>query len=444
MNHNLLATDQYKVVSRSSFQDFHFETLTQLYQPFIGTASVSLYTTLVSQLETGNFQQITATQHEQLLITLGINLSEFIDAIKRLEAVALLKSYRKLDDTLMVYELLPAKDGQSFFNDELLSSMLLQYVGDQRFALLVEKFEGNHWSKNEFKELTHSFADVFEKQNLKTSESSLRVSQNDSKKIVIPEKLDYQFMKKILQNSFVNVQDVTKNLETINTIAMMYGLDEMQVVKLIEESFDVAHDRVNWLAFRKLASQKYEFILKNPSMHSDSRGNENKTVEADNFNGNEEKILFQAFQEYAPMEFLSALKEEQGMPSISNEERITISKAVSDGGLPLAVINVLIHYMLVDQQMSSINQKYFEKTALDWMKQKIKTPQQAINYILKRQAGMRKKSTKFQSKGRKPIVEKLPDWAKKQSNEEKSQNISNSEEINQDIKRLMKKINDDH
>ena len=57
---------------------------------------------------------------------------------------------------------------------------------------------------------------------------------------------------------------------------------------------------------------------------------------------------------------------------------------------------------------------------------------------------MRKKSTKFQSKGRKPIVEKLPDWAKKQSNEEKSQNISNSEEINQDIKRLMKKINDDH
>lgn len=451
MSHNILATDFFKVVSKSTPSDFNFETLTQLYQPFIGAVSIALYTTLASILEVGNYSQLKAYQHEQIMITLGISLPDLNDALKKLEAVGLLRSYRdKNDEQNVLYELIPAKNGYDFFDDDLLSGLLMRYVGQQRFAALLEFFEGNHWQSQKFEETTHEFSEVFRVNNL----SQNNVDTSSKKKIQLadklPKTLDYDLLKSLLQRSFVNEQDVFENIRKVNVIAVMYGLDEIQIVKLLEDAMDVVHNKINWQSFGNLAAQNFEFNLK-PDMDTAQKNEKSDDRNVQNTQTNDAKeTLLMTFKEYAPMEFLAAIKHEQEIESISNEERITISKAVNDGKLPPAVINVLIHYMLVDQGMSSLNRKYFETTSLDWIKHKIKTPEEAIDYAINWQKEHSKKNVKtsyniHNSRKRKPFIEKMPYWANKNKDANDNADVSekDSENLNQDIQQLMREINSD-
>lgn len=442
MNHNLLPTDQYKVVSKAVLQDFHFETVSQLYQPFIGATSTSLFLNLSSQLGVGDYNQLTNNLIEDLLITLDINIDDLRESLKKLEAVNLIHTYvNRNDQKIILFELLIPKNGQEFFRDSLLSSMLLQYVGQQRFAFLLDKFEGNHWQVQSFEEVSADFVDAFQ---LPDHQNKVQVNaKQNEKNIKLPSKVNWQLMKQMIQNSFVPGEELVQHTEIINTIAVMYGLDEVQLLRLMENAMDVARNKVNWNRFRSLAVENYEFSLKpdeSKQVHTQTK---------DDSQNNSQSDLITAFENYSPMEFLIALKEEQGIEAISNEERITISNAVSNDNLPPAVINVLIHYMLVDQEMSSLNRKYFERTALDWMKHKIDTPQKAIEYTKKWQYERRKKSTsqgKYNRKiGRKPIIEKMPYWVnQKQTKTQQSQKKqSGNPEVKEQIQDLLNKINHD-
>ena len=106
MNHNLLPTDQYKVVSKAVLQDFHFETVSQLYQPFIGATSTSLFLNLSSQLGVGDYNQLTNNLIEDLLITLDINIDDLRESLKKLEAVNLIHTYvNRNDQKILLFEL---------------------------------------------------------------------------------------------------------------------------------------------------------------------------------------------------------------------------------------------------------------------------------------------------------------------------------------------------
>ena len=245
----------------------------------------------------------------------------------------------------------------------------------------------------------------------------------------------------LLTKTFVNQQSVAQNLQTVNTVAVMYGLDEVQLVRLLEEAVDVNHqDDVNWNRFRALASQQYEFTMK-PGKSDDSDSNVEiqqpsqpvRTADQD---------LIAACEQYAPMEFLTALKDEQGQ-TVTHEEQITIQRAVEAQRLAPAVINVLTHYMLVNENMDSLNQKYFERTANNWLKNKVNTPEKAIAYVREWQKKRQQPQHASRYARRSQYAEKLPAWAQKKENQStiKNQTKDQSVNVNQDISRLMQRIN---
>ncbi|MGX5377356.1 DnaD domain protein [Ligilactobacillus sp. LYQ135] len=437
MGVKLLPTDSFKVVSKATPEAFHFQALTQLYQPFIGSTGVSLYMTLAAKIQLNDFDNLPTFTIKQLLITLSINLSQFEEAKKKLEAVGLIKTYCKNDpaNKLYLYELIPCLDGRNFFDDPLLSSMLMEYVGEYEFTSLLSQYEGNRWNEVQFKETTHRFNEVFQNKNTNVTSVNFQVKKRISN--VLNANLDYKLLKQLLEKTFVNVKEVSSNLATVNTIAVMYGLDEFQILRLLEDSVDVVQNTVNWRTFKSLAAKRFEFELVN----SKSTGKETKAVANPKLSASDQALVASC-EQYSPMEFLNALKEEQGS-SITHEERITISSAVQNNRLNSAVINVLTHYMLVDQGMSSLNQKYFERTANDWLKNQIKTPQQAIEYV--RQWKEKKKKQSFSRSNNRygkqtQFNEKMPSWAAKSSSTA-SENTSTPNKI-QDIQQLMQKIND--
>lgn len=437
---HILATDKFKVVSKALPQEFQFQTLTKLYQPFIGETAVALYMSLIAEIQTGDWNQLPEWNHEQFLVRLGINIQQFTTAKEKLEAVGLIRTQFNAQKHCFLYEMLPAKSGSAFFEDSVLSGLLMEYVGEQQFAQLLNFFEGNHWNRHAFQDVSKKFTDVF---RVKGSSSVTDVPVQSTPVADLKMKLNVQLLKQLLTKTFVNQQSVAQNLQTVNTVAVMYGLDEVQLVRLLEEAVDVNHqDDVNWNRFRALASQQYEFTMK-PGKSDDSDSNVEiqqpsqpvRTADQD---------LIAACEQYAPMEFLTALKDEQGQ-TVTHEEQITIQRAVEAQRLAPAVINVLTHYMLVNENMDSLNQKYFERTANNWLKNKVNTPEKAIAYVREWQKKRQQPQQASRYARRSQYAEKLPAWAQKKKNQStiKNQNQTKgqSANVNQDISRLMQRIN---
>lgn len=435
---HILATDKFKVVSKALPQEFQFQTLTKLYQPFIGETAVALYMSLIAEIQTGDWDQLPEWNHEQFLVRLGINIQQFTTAKEKLEAVGLMRTQFNAQKHCFLYEMLPAKSGSAFFEDSVLSGLLMEYVGEQQFAQLLNFFEGNHWNRHAFQDVSKKLTDVF---RVKGSSSVTDAPVQSTPVADLKMKLNVQLLKQLLTKTFVNQQSVAQNLQTVNTVAVMYGLDEVQLVRLLEEAVDINHqDDVNWNRFRALASQQYEFTMK-PGKSDDSDSNVEiqqpsqpvRTVDQD---------LIAACEQYAPMEFLTALKDEQGQ-TVTHEEQITIQRAVEAQRLAPAVINVLTHYMLVNENMDSLNQKYFERTANNWLKNKVNTPGKAIAYVREWQKKRQQPQHASRYARRSQYAEKLPAWAQKKENQStiKNQTKDQSVNVNQDISRLMQRIN---
>ena len=435
---HILATDKFKVVSKALPQEFQFQTLTKLYQPFIGETAVALYMSLIAEIQTGDWNQLPEWNHEQFLVRLGINIQQFTTAKEKLEAVGLMRTQFNAQKHCFLYEMLPAKSGSAFFEDSVLSGLLMEYVGEQQFAQLLNFFEGNHWNRHAFQDVSKKLTDVF---RVKGSSSVTDAPVQSTPVADLKMKLNVQLLKQLLTKTFVNQQSVAQNLQTVNTVAVMYGLDEVQLVRLLEEAVDINHqDDVNWNRFRALASQQYEFTMK-PGKSDDSDSNVEiqqpsqpvRTVDQD---------LITACEQYAPMEFLTALKDEQGQ-TVTHEEQITIQRAVEAQRLAPAVINVLTHYMLVNENMDSLNQKYFERTANNWLKNKVNTPEKAIAYVREWQKKRQQPQHASRYARRSQYAEKLPAWAQKKENQStiKNQTKDQSVNVNQDISRLMQRIN---
>ena len=435
---HILATDKFKVVSKALPQEFQFQTLTKLYQPFIGETAVALYMSLIAEIQTGDWDQLPEWNHEQFLVRLGINIQQFTTVKEKLEAVGLIRTQFNVQKHCFLYEMLPAKSGSAFFEDSVLSGLLMEYVGEQQFAQLLNFFEGNHWNRHAFQDVSKKLTDVF---RVKDASSVTDAPVQSTPVADLKMKLNVQLLKQLLTKTFVNQQSVAQNLQTVNTVAVMYGLDEVQLVRLLEEAVDVNHqDDVNWNRFRALASQQYEFTMK-PGKSDDSDSNVEiqqpsqpvRTVDQD---------LIAACEQYAPMEFLTALKDEQGQ-TVTHEEQITIQRAVEAQRLAPAVINVLTHYMLVNENMDSLNQKYFERTANNWLKNKVNTPEKAIAYVREWQKKRQQPQHASRYARRSQYAEKLPAWAQKKENQStiKNQTKDQSVNVNQDISRLMQRIN---
>lgn len=435
---HILATDKFKVVSKALPQEFQFQTLTKLYQPFIGETAVALYMSLIAEIQTGDWDQLPEWNHEQFLVRLGINIQQFTTVKEKLEAVGLIRTQFNVQKHCFLYEMLPAKSGSAFFEDQVLSGLLMEYVGEQQFAQLLNFFEGNHWNRHAFQDVSKKLTDVF---RVKDASSVTDAPVQSTPVADLKMKLNVQLLKQLLTKTFVNQQSVAQNLQTVNTVAVMYGLDEVQLVRLLEEAVDVNHqDDVNWNRFRALASQQYEFTMK-PGKSDDSDSNVEiqqpsqpvRTVDQD---------LIAACEQYAPMEFLTALKDEQGQ-TVTHEEQITIQRAVEAQRLAPAVINVLTHYMLVNENMDSLNQKYFERTANNWLKNKVNTPEKAIAYVREWQKKRQQPQHASRYARRSQYAEKLPAWAQKKENQStiKNQTKDQSVNVNQDISRLMQRIN---
>ena len=93
-NRTILPADTYTVINKTVLNDSDRKLVTMLYQPIIGYTAVSLYYTLIDDLDRSEVMSHDLTHHH-LMATMQLKLDDIVIAREKLEACGLLKTYYK-------------------------------------------------------------------------------------------------------------------------------------------------------------------------------------------------------------------------------------------------------------------------------------------------------------------------------------------------------------
>ena len=137
----VLPADSYIVVNKSIITEVDKKILVDLYQPIIGNSAVSLYLTLLNDLEKNSFVTGELTHHH-LLSVMQMSLEDIVKSREKLEGIGLVKTYvKKGSVNNYVYALYAPVSASEFLNHPILNMVLYNNVGKLEYKKIVDSYK---------------------------------------------------------------------------------------------------------------------------------------------------------------------------------------------------------------------------------------------------------------------------------------------------------------
>lgn len=417
----ILPIEGYRVLFKGNLPVDYAKSLTHLYQPLIGIQAFSLYQTLLNELE---FQNGSSVQtHHALMNYMNLPLDDIYRARLKLEGIGLLKTYQNQTDerNSYIYEIQSPFSPANFFTDEMLAQLLYHHIGETKFELLKEYYTEHR--KREGTNITASFSEVFQtfQPYLEGMEvvDDLHESITDSAAAI-----DFTWVEQMLKQRMIPASRVltSENRKLISQMMTLYDLATYEVEKSVlwaltdenslnrNEFKEACHD-----LFRNKHNQT-NIRLTEKEVHSTKETISNPTTKEDQLITELEKI--------SPKQLLEDLS--SGGQASAQDMKV-IREVMTTQGLPSPVMNVLIHYVLLQSNMK-LSRAYLEKIASHWSRANLKTAKEAMVFA-KSEKGRYQKGQANKSNYKKPQSnEVVPDWFK----ERKKKKQANSKQAGTD------------
>lgn len=459
---NLSPKDGYALRRISFLSNVDQNVLTLLYQPLIGRDAFSLYMTWWSETErTG--KGIKEGLLADVLTIQSMGIPEFFQARSRLEALGLVKTFIKKDQNHYVYELHPPLSAERFLADDILQLLLLAQIGEQQFERVKEQFLLPKWNRQGYEEITRSFPDVYQFNWREAPGNSLSAindqlsekyeSEEAQKEVVsvdiVQASFDWTFFLTHVSSQFLTQKSLTENKKTIETLHMLYGIDELKMARFVLESADAVSGQVQPEKLKTLIHRQYR---KPVFVTGDTEKTDNAKEDEKRFAGysKQDTQLLRVSEKRNPADFLISIKNQKG-GFITQVEQWTLEDIVSRSGLSASVINILVHYILVVKDSAVFERNLAYKIANDWAQNQVKTPQQAMEKVRQLYETNEKRSQPNKNAtNRKPQYqqnkntfvrkETLPEWAKEGNEKGTPSDRPLSEEEQKAFKDRLKKI----
>lgn len=446
----LAPNDSFIINCQRKASDLERKALVALYRPLLTSDAYSLISVLW-ELEEETVSLENQYRHVILLNWLGIDLPSIEDARGRLEALGLMQTLRKQVDnrSLFIYELQPPADPMKFFKDDTLSALLLGVIGEKEFYRLSHSFIKAASNHQDFYNVSKKINDYFQLGNnvINKSEAIEKVQNQleDSNAVIedegINHNFDFKLLEQILSTSFVDHESLMNNQHLIMVEQTIYGINEMEMSQFIQAATSYQDNQIDENELKKKIAATFDSPVsgvqakKAPNLMNVSDEKINYK-QINNLTKQEQEVI-NATYAMAPIDFIRSLKESSGGFLTSAEERV-ISSLVNTGMIPVSVVNFLIYYLLVDQGNATLNKNLAEAIANSWIKNKVQTPVEALNFVRNRQ---NERKTKSYSKSKKIVQrETLPDWAKPDNEQSKKAtkktDPNTTKKINEQLKKL--------
>ena len=423
--------------------------VTQLYVPFLGVQASTLYLVLFSELSPNSYQS-DVIQLADLLAIVNMGIPDFYQARIRLESVGLLKTYRYEDEDSIsaqyTFELQAPASPNLFFKDALLSTLLVNQVGHQRFEILQKRFSVKEKAPYG-QDVTSTFQEGFQlpfnmsqyKRNIAQEKQMIKdVKQQES--LVLNSNIDWELLTDLLKSQFVHEQALTDEVkQMLNSFQLYYGLTEREIAQYVIYAADLSTGEIDEKelysiiinANQHLAAPKQEEASISP-IESTPEVSEVITEERQEITPAPTQLpqaiqrLITLAKEMTPFDFMTSIKQQRN-GYVSNGEQRNILDLVQVGTIPSEVINILIHYVLVVKNNPTITKNLMDTIANDWSQKGIQTAEQAIEAVRQKdkefKASRKEKienrqvqsysGKKYYGNAPKGRVASVPDWAMK-------------------------------
>lgn len=435
MNGKLLPADTYIVVNKTILSIEDKKKITMLYQPIIGHTAVSLYLTLIDDLESSNVMSNQLTHHH-LVTTMQLKLGDIIIAREKLEAVGLVKSYvRESNVNNYVYVLYSPLSVSDFLNHPILSVALYNNIGKKEYEMLVSNFKVPRINLKDYQDITANFSSVFTSVNRSLSLENDNIVKKNIGTINVDDKVDFDLLISSIPKNMVSEKcfnDDVRNL--INSLAFTYNIDDLNMQGLVRDSIN-EKGLIDKNELSKLCRNFYEFdnAGRLPTLIYSKQPEYLKSPKGDTSNWAKQVYTF---ENVTPNDYLRS-KYKNGEPSM--RELAIIEDIMTKKKLKAGVVNVLISYVLKVND-NKFTKNYVEAVADQWAKENIETVEDAMKYAEKSHKKFMKqmeakKGIKYNSA--KTQIKEFPSWLEDESLsklEKKEMTKDDQEEIDRLLK----------
>lgn len=423
---------KYLITNSHINRSLDHSVLTNLYLPIIGEKAMALYSLLWS-MSLNDHNELILHKHYEIQSLLNCKIEQLVTIRKQLEAVKLINtlvSSKKPD--VLVYSLNLPLSAEQFLRTDILSIILLGKVGERTYQQIVDRLVAPMPDLGETTDISASLLEAFNvPQNLvknipgTVNETKRRVvrssgSVDESSFEPDSEHFDFKLLLSMLENSYVDTNSVKAARDLILSEHLLYGIDEIQMVKLVQKATNLNTNELNQNQLKAIIKDGFNQHQAETSPRPEEMADSQQTT-ITNFD-QATKQLISISKKLAPVEFLEQIKKQKHGIVTSGEQR-TLSELVNLRVLPNDVINILIYDLLVEEKRSTLNKNLMSTIADDWLQHDIFDAEKAIKAIKQRPIEMKKKADKRASKykqRRVNVKETLPDWAKEDQQSEQS------------------------
>lgn len=446
MYKELQPADLYRIRMPYPFSNYDRQLLTLLYQPMVGSDAISLYLTLWAD---GEMRPEDST-HYTLMNTLGKPVKAIFESRIQLEAIGLLRTFRKDgEDRSFIYELCPPLDPKTFFADPLLSMFLFSKIGESSYRRVRDRFLIQAPLTEGYEEVSRTFTDIFQPVHAKAGypADQKELEARTEGKYEIEQDFDFALLRQGLSEQLVPKRVLTPAIRNyIVKLSFLYGFGPLEMQKVVLLAIEDDY-RLDEEGLRKAASDYYKMTVTTTAPKLEpAKKTEPKTqqpaVQETPVNKEDELIAY--LESASPIQVLRDIAD--GKEPLPADVQLA-NQLVTQHGMEPAVVNVLLQYVLLRTDMK-LTKAYVEKIASHWLRKNVTTAKQAMDFARieheqymkwKNESGAAPK--RASSSGRKPIrEEKLPEWFNKKDEVEPPVQGASSEQLEQEKQKLLAKL----
>ena len=413
---SVLPADTFIVVNKTTLSDKDRNLLMLLYQPIVGSNSISLYYTLWSYLDKSEILSNEWTHHH-ILRDMMISNTELSEAKDKLEAIGLIKTYLKKGNiNNYVYELYSPVSASEFINNPLLNMALFNAVGKLEYERVVSYFKLPKINLREYEDVTKKFSDIFAYSSVPLNDNLIYdIKKSNYRKLELLSKIDINTILSLISDELLNKKSLTKDTKDfLYKISYIYNYDNDDMIELIRNSISEKHT-IDKKLLQENANKYYRYdnMGKLPSI---IYKNQPEYLRKENLDTSNRSRMIHLFETTSPYDFINS-KYKTGNPTSS--DLAIISYLLIDLNLKPGVVNVLVDYVLKINNKKLIK-SFVEVIASQWSKSGIETVESAMEIAEKE---YKKKKNVTSKVTKKEVI--TPDWFIKDIKED----IASDEEI---------------
>ena len=407
-NITILPADTYTVINKTIITEKDKKVISMLYQPIIGYSAVSLYYTLIDDLDKMEVMSEEITHHH-LMNTMQLKLEDIVKARERLEAIGLLKTYYKKDNiNSYVYLLYSPMNPGEFFNHPILNIVLYNNIGKSEYEKILNYYKVPKVNLKDYVDITKKFDEIYKSyvgNPLDVQDNILKRSTNN---LNLEDNIDFNMIISSIPSSRLNDKCFNKETkELINQLSIIYNINTLQMQGIINSCIN-EKGLIDKQLLRKSCRDYYQFENNGnlPTLIYNKQPEFLKKPEGENTKW--AKMVY-TFENLTPYQFLKA--KYKGAEPTDRDKKL-IENLMIDQKLNPGVINVLIAYVLKVNN-EQLNKNYIETIAGQWKRLNIETVEEAMKISEKHHKKVKKmmeENKKTPTKKKETSNNSLPIW----------------------------------